>query len=208
MYTLTNPNSIYIKGTFRFAGYKQIDLHCYVDTGASLCLASKHVIPAEHWINAPKVIRVKTANGPVYLNKKCSDLQIRLAGQIFHIPSVYQQENGIDFILGNNFCLLYRPFIQNLRTISLHNKGVEVSISKITNAYFHGKHNFLESMKINSRTQKPEPINIAQNQIDDKKDIEDIEEYQFIANQEKFSTIEKLLEKVCSENPIDPIKCK
>ena len=43
--TITNPNSIFVKVTFTFVGYKQIDLNCYIDTGASLYIASKYVIP-------------------------------------------------------------------------------------------------------------------------------------------------------------------
>lgn len=41
MSNITNPNSIYIYGKLKFAGYKQIKLHLYVDTGASLRIASK-----------------------------------------------------------------------------------------------------------------------------------------------------------------------
>ena len=147
--TITNPNSIYVKGTFRFAGYKQIDLHCYIDTWASLCIASKYVIPKEHWINTPKPINVSIAKETVIINKKCVDLQIRLAGEIFHIPSIYQQECGINFILGNNFCLLYRQFVQKLKTVTFHNNGVQIIVDKITNAYRNGKPGFLESMKMN-----------------------------------------------------------
>lgn len=61
----TNPNSIYIKGTFSFAGYNKYSLHCYVDTGASMCTANKHVIPPEHWVEAQRPIQARTANDQV-----------------------------------------------------------------------------------------------------------------------------------------------
>ena len=75
MSNITNPNSIYISGKLKFAGYKQIELHCYVDTGASLCVASKYVIPEEHWVNAERPIQVKIANGStISISKVCKNL--------------------------------------------------------------------------------------------------------------------------------------
>jgi len=59
---ITNPNSIYINGKIFYKGYKLINLHFYVDTGASLCLASKYVIPDELWENTPREISVTIAN--------------------------------------------------------------------------------------------------------------------------------------------------
>ncbi|GJR94508.1 Orf y [Tanacetum coccineum] len=46
---ITNPNSIYIQGNLKFKGFKEYKLHCYIDTGASLCLASKYVFPHDLW---------------------------------------------------------------------------------------------------------------------------------------------------------------
>lgn len=111
MPNITNPNSIYIKGKLKFAGYKQIELHCYVDTGASLCLTSKFVIPEEHWVNAERPMKILIANGSAMtINKVCKNLDIMIAVEKFHIPTVYQQESCMDLILGNNFCQLYGPF--------------------------------------------------------------------------------------------------
>ena len=44
---LTNPNSIYLSTFLNFKGYKKFRVHCFVDTGASLCLASRFIIPDE-----------------------------------------------------------------------------------------------------------------------------------------------------------------
>lgn len=162
---ITNSNSIYIKGIFKYSGYKQIELHCYVDTGASMCVASKHVIPNEHWVNAERIITVKTANGPITINKVCKNLTVRLAGELFHIPSVYQQDSGVDFIIGNNFCLLYGPFAQFTDRIIFHLNDVPIVIGKIKAAYNKGQKGFLESMNFFSKTPQPQPINISTDKI-------------------------------------------
>ena len=66
----TNPNSIYVSAFLNFKGYKKFRIHCFVDTGASLCLASKFVIPDELWENAPKQISATIANGDtITINK-------------------------------------------------------------------------------------------------------------------------------------------
>ncbi|KAJ9535106.1 LOW QUALITY PROTEIN: hypothetical protein OSB04_un001816 [Centaurea solstitialis] len=141
MPNITNPNSIYIAGKLKFAGYKQIELHCYVDTGASMCVASQYVIPKEHWVNAERPIRAKIADGSIVtINKVCKNLDILIAGEIFHIPTIYQQESDLDFIL-------------------------EVFISKVTTAYRVGVKGFLESMKKKSKVQQPKPLNISPNKI-------------------------------------------
>lgn len=74
-----------------------------------------------------------------------------VACEIFNIPTVYQQESGIDFIIGNNFCQLYEPFVQYAKMIILTLAGKEVYIPKITKAYKVGVKNFLESMKKKSK---------------------------------------------------------
>nr|APG80689.1 reverse transcriptase [Cauliflower mosaic virus] len=214
---VTNPNSIYIKGRLYFKGYKKIELHCFVDTGASLCIASKFVIPEEHWVNAERPIMVKIADGSsITISKVCKDIDLIIAGEIFKIPTVYQQESGIDFIIGNNFCQLYEPFIQFTdRVIFTKNKSYPVHIAKLTRAVRVGTEGFLESMKKRSKTQQPEPVNISTNKIENP--LEEIailsegrrlsEEKLFIT-QQRMQKIEELLEKVCSENPLDPNKTK
>ncbi|KAJ9562266.1 hypothetical protein OSB04_007426 [Centaurea solstitialis] len=219
MPNITNPNSIYIAGKLKFAGYKQIELHCYVDTGASMCVASQYVIPKEHWVNAERPIRAKIADGSIVtINKVCKNLDILIAGEIFHIPTIYQQESDLDFILGNNFLLLYGPFAQFTKMVILHLDNKEVFISKVTTAYRVGVKGFLESMKKKSKVQQPKPLNISPNKIHLLKRGNDRikifkSEYNFINklmldDLKKKSIIEKLLDSVCSDNPLDPTKTK
>ncbi|CAH1439847.1 unnamed protein product, partial [Lactuca virosa] len=134
---LTNPNSIYVSAFLNFKGYKKFRVHCFVDTGASLCLASKFIIPDELWENAPKEISATIANGEtIKINKK----PIAKENQVF---------------------------------LKLKKKALK---------------------KTNSGT------NITQ---------EGINKERIISTQTtRFKQIEDLLEKVCSENPIDPDKTK
>lgn len=216
---ITNPNSIYIPGTLKFEGYKQFNLHCFVDTGATCCIANKNVIPEEHWENAPRVISVKTANGPITINKVCKHLYINIADNLFHIPTLYQQNMDIDIILGNNFCQLYEPFIQFTDRVYFFIKEKDrkrpVMISKLKIAYFHGSTGYLESMKRRSKLAPPPPVNITPIKIEEKQRLQllrrwedNINQKLYIISQQHMSTIEKLLDKVCSENPIDPEKSK
>ncbi|ALD49090.1 ORF5 [Atractylodes mild mottle virus] len=216
----TNTSSIYISGKLKFQGYKQLDLHCFVDTGASMCVASKHVIPEEHWENSSRQLLVKTANGMITINKVCKNIDIMIADTIFHIPTIYQQEIGIDLLLGNNFLLLYGPFTQYTDRIILFKENQPVIIGKVSKAYLHGMPGYLDSMKKNSRNPVPPPINITSNKIEDSKRFsvlklqllergrEIINRRLFLTQQDQLSTIEKLLDEVCSENPIDPHKSK
>ena len=166
MPNITNPNSIHISGKLKFDGYRKIELHCYVDTGASLCIASKYVIPEEHWVNTERAIQVKIADGnTISLNKVCKNLDIQIAGELFHIPTIYQQESGIDLIFGNNFLQLYGPFTQFTKMIILTLTGEEVYIKKITTARKVGIPGFLESIKKNSKKPKTDTINISPNKI-------------------------------------------
>nr|QVW10188.1 putative reverse transcriptase [Atractylodes mild mottle virus] len=216
----TNTSSIYISGKLKFEGYKQLDLHCLVETGASLCVASKHVIPEEHWENSSRQLLVKTSNGMITINKVCKNIDIMIADTIFHIPTIYQQEIGIDLLLGNNFLLLYGPFTQYTDRIILFKENQPVIIGKVSKAYLHGMPGYLDSMKKNSRNPVPPPINITSNKIEDSKRFavlklqllergrEIISRRLFLTQQDQLSTIEKLLDEVCSENPIDPHKSK
>lgn len=69
----TNPNSIYIKGYFYFKGYKKYSLDMYIDTGASMCTANKHVIPEEFWVQAKEPIRARTANDDIMVMDKVAE---------------------------------------------------------------------------------------------------------------------------------------
>lgn len=106
---------------------------------------------------------------------------------------------------------MYRQFVQKLKTVTFHNNDGQIIVDKITNAYINGKHGFLNSMKNNSKIQKPTHVNISQSKIEEIlpfKMGENEEEFKFLLNREIFLKVESLFEKVCSENPIDPIKYK
>ncbi|ACB69773.1 replicase [Eupatorium vein clearing virus] len=222
---LTNPNSIYILGTFQFPGYKIIKIHCLVDTGASMCIASRYIIPPELWKPTKKVHKVKTANGQVTIDKVCLSQVITVAGKEFLIPTIYQLNTGIDMVLGNNFLNLYGPFIQFTNCIILHlrdNPKTSVRVTKVTKAYAYGKPGFIQSMKKGSKVKPPTPENISR--LTDKivsfsggESSEDTTktnfENDFLKTENIFeiqstSEIEELLELACSENPLDPEKSK
>nr|WUF06597.1 reverse transcriptase [Angelica bushy stunt virus] len=215
---ITNPSSIYIQGTLWFSGYRKISLHCYVDTGASICLANKYVIPPEHWENAERPIKVKTANGIITIDKVCKNLDMIIAGTSFHIPTAYQQNAGMDFIIGNNFCLLYSPCIFHLKQIVLHTlEKKPVWVDKVFRAEQRGLKGFLDSRKIGSKKRAPDPVNISSQRTlfleRGREKLEAFRNKQKIENHLVFSInlrneIENLLEKVCSDNPLDPSRTK
>ena len=95
--------------------------------------------------------------------------------------------------------------------------GEEVYIKKVTTAKKVGTKGFLESMKKNSKIQKPVAININPNKIQllkkGRDSINKFKELNFICenlvlNIDQKSKIEKLLDSVCSDNPLDPAKTK
>lgn len=119
----TNPNSIYIKGYFYFKGYKKYSLDMYIDTGASMCTANRHVIPDEFWIQAKEPIRARTANDEIMIMDKVAEqIQVQISGITFVIPTIYQVNTIGDITLGNNFCRLYEPFAQYKDTITFRDQ--------------------------------------------------------------------------------------
>lgn len=81
------------------------------------------MIHEELWENAPREINVTIANeSTVTITKLCRNLTVFHAEEPFFTPTVYQQESGIDLLLGNNFCQLYGPFTQWIDRIALHLK--------------------------------------------------------------------------------------
>lgn len=198
---LTNPNSIYVSAFLNFKGYKKFRVHCFVDTGASLCLASKFIIPDELWENAPKEISATIANGEtIKINKVCRNINLELSGEHFNVPTIYQQNSGIDIIIGNNFCQVYGPFIQWIDRIAFHLNNDMVIIKKVTEAYSKGKPGFLETQEKGSKEKQIPGTNITHEEINKERIIS--------IQTTRFKQIEDLLEKVCSENPIDPNKTK
>ncbi|GJR74663.1 Orf y [Tanacetum coccineum] len=197
---ITNPNSIYIQGNLKFKGFKEYKLHCYIDTGSSLCLASKYVFPHDLWENSPREITATIANGDtIKINQVCRNISLKLSGYEFNIPTIYQQDSGIDLILGNNFCQLFGPFVQWIDRIAFHLNDELIIIKKVTKAFSQGQPNFLESMKKDSKIKQIPGTNISQ---------ENIKGCNIFLQINKYKIIEEILDKVCSENPIDPQKTK
>ncbi|UBN09112.1 polymerase polyprotein [Metaplexis yellow mottle-associated virus] len=211
----TNPNSIYIKGYFYFKGFKKYSLDMYIDTGASMCTANKHVIPEEFWIQAKEPIRARTANDDIMvMDKVAEQIQVQISGITFVIPTVYQVDTVGDITLGNNFCRLYEPFAQYKDTITFHINGTAVSIKKVLKAYFHGQPGFLDSKRVGNTLPTPIPENVTplrdnfsylfpggeERTLDDTLD----ENSDAIHTFNSLSELELLLSDVCSEHPQDP----
>ena len=218
---VTNPNSTYIKVGLSFKGYKTYHVHAYIDTGASLCVASKHIIPQEDWVKLEKPIRVKVANEEIVsIDYVCQNVNFEIGNEKFLFPTVYQQQTGIDLLIGNNFLNLYRPFIQDLTYIVIHTLDKQpVYIQKETRALYQA-HNekFLEYYRKRKRGEdKPDkitPVNIASlkpieeqlNQISlgEETDLAltGIPVTDYLYQDRLVTEVETLLDKCCSENPL------
>ncbi|UME39644.1 reverse transcriptase [Pueraria virus A] len=212
----TNPNSIYIKGYFYFKGYKKYSLDMYIDTGASMCTANRHVIPEEFWQHAKEPIRARTANDEIMIMDRVAEqIQVQISGVTFVIPTLYQVETTGDITIGNNFCRLYEPFAQYKDTITFHHNGTAVSIKKVTKAYFHGQPGFLDSKRVGTQLPTPIPENITPTKdcvsaifssggekgtLDTLDDIQDNDFHIY----NSLIDLENLLTDVCSEHPQDP----
>lgn len=204
---ITNPNSIYIKGSFYFKGYKKYSLDMYIDTGASMCTANKNVIPEEFWVQAKVPIRARTANDQIMtMDKVAEQIQVQISGITFIIPTVYQVETEGDITLGNNFCRLYEPFAQYKDTITFHKEGVVVSIKKVLKAHFHGFSGFIQSKKVGNQLPTPTPENIVpcKDQFKTFEGGELCVPHHIISTIQASTQIEELLDSVCSEDPQDP----
>nr|GEY84107.1 TPA: orf y [Tanacetum cinerariifolium] len=176
-------------GNLKFKGLKEYRLHCYIDTGASLCLASKYVFPHDLWENAPKEITTTIANGDTI---KINQL---------YGPFI-QWINRIAFHLNDELIIikkLYGPFIQWINRIAFHLNDELIIIKKVTKAFSEGQPKFLESMKKDSKIKQIPITNIFQ---------ENIKGCNIFLQIRKYKIIEEVLDKVCSENPIDPQKTK
>ncbi|ALN12435.1 polyprotein [Vaccinivirus cadovaccinii] len=126
-------NSIYISAAFRFKGYEEYHLHCLVDTGASITLATQWAIPEEKWITIPhgNEIKITVANGETCkIDKYATNVPIYISGIKFTIEKVLQfNKQGCDFLIGNDFFMKYAPYTQYPDRISIAKNG----ISYITN---------------------------------------------------------------------------
>ena len=207
----THVNSIYIRGTLSFSGYRKYNVDCYVDTGASMCLANKHIIPPNFWVKAKVPIYAKLTDDTIHeLNIVAEQINILIQDKIFTIPTLYQTTSRYDILLGNNFCRLYEPFAQWGRIIIFHHEGQTAVCPKITKAYHQGKPSFLESKAYGSHTKPPDPENIVQNLDFDQKTLGESVCLKLTSPQDdlllslmNLSTIETKLKAVCSNNPLD-----
>ncbi|CAH1443991.1 unnamed protein product [Lactuca virosa] len=159
------PDKVKVLQAANNGGYEALEEE-YDDTGASLCLASKFIIPDELWENAPKEILATIANGDtIKINKVCRNINLELSDRIaFHL---------------NNDMVI---------------------VKKVTEAFSKGKPGFLETQKKGTKEKQISGTNITQEGI--------IGEMIVSVQTTIFKQIEDLLEKVCSENPIDPEKTK
>jgi len=109
----THVNSIYIRGILSFSGCRKFNVNCYVDTGASMCLANKNIIPPQFWQKTKELIYGKLADDIIHeLNIVAEKIEILIQDKIFIIPTLYQTTTRYDILLGNIFYRLYEPFAQ------------------------------------------------------------------------------------------------
>ncbi|GJS98203.1 Orf y [Tanacetum coccineum] len=63
--------------------------------------SDKYVFPHDLWENSPREIIATIANGDtIKINQVCRNISLKLSGYEFNIPTIYQQDSGIDLILG------------------------------------------------------------------------------------------------------------
>lgn len=105
---IQNPNSTYI--TIQINN-KTIDP--FIDTGASICLATKSIY--EKWDVLEKPLAVQIADGTIHYIKY---VKRRIIIKIQHCYFT-EHESGLPLVLGNNFLRLHQPFTQTLTHIHL-----------------------------------------------------------------------------------------
>lgn len=203
---VTNSNSSYIKIQINIPKYKKYHLYGYIDTGASICVASRYALPEEVWKISDKVIEASIANGSkIQINKVAKNTKINICGEEFIFPTIYQQETGIDFIIGNNFLKLNEPFIQSIELISithhLTKKRVFCTLEK--EAYKVAQPGFPESHKKQKgeddyKLDKPTQITCLEQSNDQESNSENY--LNAISNLDK---LKELLKQTSSENPLD-----
>ncbi|GKA55564.1 hypothetical protein Tco_0754636 [Tanacetum coccineum] len=89
--------------------------------------------------------------------------------------------------------------VQWIDRIVFHLNDELIIIKKVTKAFSQGQPKFLESMKKDSKIKQIPGTNISQ---------ENIKGCNIFLQINKYKIIEEILDKVCSENPIDPQKTK
>lgn len=113
------------------------------------CVANQYIFPLGRWEKAETPIRVRTAdNSVITLDMVMRKVDMIIAGVKFHVPSLYQQDSGVDLIIGNNFLNLYQPFTQYLDHISLTTLEQEsIYVAKIRKALAVASPDFYYNIK-------------------------------------------------------------
>src|SRR3954467_4249337 len=103
-----NLNSTYINIKIE---KKNKETEAYIDTGASICIATKALF--SKWTRLEKPLKIQIADGSIHpLNWVATRITFNIENRLFNVPTIYQQETGLDIIIGNNFLRLYALFCQ------------------------------------------------------------------------------------------------
>ena len=136
----------------KFPNYKAYHLHAYIDTGASICVAHENVIPRQYWKPVAQQIHVQIADKSVHaLKYQVDNVQIKIAGEVFVINRIYQQNTNMDILIGNNFLNKYYPFVQYPDYILLHIDKQSVHVQKEKQAFRNAQPGFTELYRKRNR---------------------------------------------------------
>ncbi|PWA54470.1 reverse transcriptase [Artemisia annua] len=151
-------------------------IFAYVDTGASICFGKRKII--KNWEKLKKPTKIVIADKSVHkIWYVARMVPIYINKVKFITPTIYMHDSGIDLIIGNNFLKLYQPFTQTDKSVIIKHKetGKLVSTPIVTQ---------IEYVRMLAR---------------------DIKFQVEILLTMKKEHIERALEEVCSENPLDKI---
>ena len=147
----------------------------YVDTGATICFAKRKII--KNWEKLERSQNISIADKSVHkIWYVAKMVSIYISYKKFIIPTIYMHDSGLDMIIGNNFLKLYQPFTQTNKLVILK----------------HPKHNWVSTPIITRRKY----IQLITKNI--KFHIELLFEI-------KNEQLQRMLEKICSDNPLDKI---
>ena len=159
------------------------DVLAYVDTGATLCIAQEKLLPKQYWKKMKSPAHVRIANNKtMQIQYKAVDFVVLIEGRKFLISSIYQRNTGVTMILGNNFLKLYHPFIQRIDTVTLRCPNLQSQKSHLVTTKIYTTPSFVRG---------------------------EIVKYIFqILERPLLQEVEKILEEICSQDALDPLKNK
>ena len=191
-----NLNSTYIKIKIE---KEDKEIEAYIDTWASICIATKALF--SKWEKLEKPLKIQIADGSIHpLNWVATRITLNIQNKLFMVPTVYQQETGLDMIIGNNFLRLYVPFFQYLEYISIKapyirgkqlKEMIDIPIIHFTETIYSKKQSELHKLK------RGEIIGLICRKM--RRVLVNLEPGKKIP-----AHIEELLEKVRSQDPLDP----